>query len=150
MPFTRLSSRLTLLYKLIIPLVGVAGLTCYVWVILSQHWLLELHGVLALSLFTILLLFTVTVSIRIRHVAYNDSFIQVRNYGQPILIPNTEYRMLELGEFPFSFLYRLRTSNANPQFLGSFSEALKLVVNNSFEPENIAVARRVLSRNRLN
>jgi hypothetical protein len=151
MPFIRLSSRLTFAYKLAIPLIGLTGLVVYVWLILSQHWLLELHGVIALFFLAMLMLFGALISSRIKYVSYNESFIQVANYGQPVLIPIAEYQLLRPALAPFGLLYSLRTSTTNSLFLSSISGTLGKIIQSgsvserSFEPENVTIARKELA-----
>jgi hypothetical protein len=124
MPFIRLSSRLTLAYKLLIPIMGLLGLIAYVWVMLAQNWLLEAHGVVAAFLFGLLLLFIFSISLRIKHVAYNHDFIRVRNYGAAVLIPADQFRRLEPVGFPLDVLSRLHTATGSSLFLMSYGDFL--------------------------
>jgi len=152
MPFVRLSSRLTFVYKLLIPLIGLLVLSAYTCLILTQHWLLELHGVIALSFLLLLSVFTLSISLRIRYISYNESFIRIRNYGPAVLIPITEYQLLVPATFPFEFLCRLRTAKTSSLFLGSFTETLASITqldsvfNGSLEPRNVTVARKLLQK----
>jgi hypothetical protein len=151
MTFIRLSSRLTFTYKLLIPLIGLVLLSGYTWLILAQHWLLELHGVIALGFLLLLAIFMLSISLRIRYVAYNESFIRIRNYGSATLIPIADYQLLTPAAFPFGLLYRLRTTKTSSLFLGSFTETLantiqlNSVLNGFLEPSNVTIARKALS-----
>ncbi|WP_152559867.1 hypothetical protein [Hymenobacter sp. IS2118] len=148
MPLIRLSSRVTLFYKLIVPLVGLLALGVYASVIVAYQWPWELHGVLLGALGALLLLFTGTTALPIRHVAYNEEFIHIRNYGAAQLFPVQEYRLLEPAYF---VMMRLRLVDRSFLFLGSFPGLLGGVVNDSgsvlngsLEPPSINVARRIL------
>jgi hypothetical protein len=155
MPFVRLSSRLTFVYKLLIPLIGLLILSGYTCIILTQHWLLELHGVIVLFFLLLLSIFILSISLRIRYVAYNESFIRVRNYGAAVLIPIAEYQSLTPAVFPFGPLYRLRTSRTSNLFLSSFTGTLVNIVqldsvlNGFLEPRNVMIARKALTLKRV-
>ncbi|MBF9239991.1 hypothetical protein I2I05_21550 [Hymenobacter sp. BT683] len=148
MPFIRLSSRVTLFYKLIIPLVGLLALGVYAGAIVAHQWPWELHGVLLGALGALLALFTGMTALPIRHVEYNEEFIRIRNYGAAQLFPVQEYRLLEPAYF---VLMRLRLVGRSFLFLGNFPGLLGNVVNNpagalndSLEPASVNVARRTL------
>ncbi|NVO86412.1 hypothetical protein [Hymenobacter terrestris] len=148
MPFIRLSSSVTLFYKLIVPFGGLLVLGVYASVIAAHQWPWELHGVLLGALGALLLLFTGTTALPIRHVAYNAEFIRIRNYGAAQLFPVQEYRRLEPAYF---VMMRLHLLDRSFLFLGSLPGLFARLVNNSgsvlngsLEPPSINVARRTL------
>jgi hypothetical protein len=150
MQLTRLSSRLTLVYKVLIPAGGLVGLAVYVALLLTQHWLLELHAVIAACGLAMWLLIVLVVSLRIRHVAYNKEFIRVRNYGRPLLLPAADFVSLLPALLPG--YYYLRTRTHRLLFIGSVSDTLgKMLLGNPMldgfripEPENISAAQATL------
>jgi hypothetical protein len=150
MPFIQLSSRVTLLYKLIIPLGGLLSWSVYASLVVAQQWLWELHGVVLGFLLLLLALFTVMLSLPIRHVAYNEEFLRVRNYGPAQFLPSSEYLLFEPAYF---LLTRLRLVGGRSYlFMGSFPGLLSRFVNHpgdvlnaQLEPASIDVARRTLA-----
>ncbi|MDO7852801.1 hypothetical protein [Hymenobacter convexus] len=143
MPFTLLSSRLTLAYKVVIPIVTLLGLGVYVVLIITQHWLLELHAVVAAFGLAMWLLFVLIISVRIRHVAYNESFIRVRNYGLWVQFPASEFIWLESS---LMWPSRLRTSSGSYLFLPDYFGTLTTLIQQSDEPITITTARRILTK----
>ncbi|GAA3991119.1 hypothetical protein [Hymenobacter antarcticus] len=144
MSFTYLSSRLTLAYKLLIPIVTLLGLGIYMVLMLTQHWPLELHGVVALFSFVVWLLFVLLFSLKIRHIAYNDSFIRIKNYGPWIQIPNSEYILLDSGSLPG--LYQFRVLTGEYLFLASYFGTLAAQFRQGGEPVSVTIARRTLTK----
>ena len=121
-PFIRLSSRVTLLYKMIIPLGGLLAWGVYAGLVVAHQWLWELHGAVLGFLLLLLTLFIGTLSLPIRHVAYNEECLSVRNYGAAQLIPSSEYLLFEPAYF---LLMRLRLVGGRSYlFMGSLSGML--------------------------
>ena len=151
MPFIRLSSRVTLFYKLIVPISGLLAWGVYAGLVVAHQWLWELHGVVLGFGLLLLALFTGTLSLPIRHVAYNEEFLRVRNYGAALLIPSSEYLLFEPAYF---LLVRLRLAGGRsflflgsfPGLMGQLANAPADVLNGSLEPAAIDVARRTLAR----
>jgi len=141
----------TLFYKVFIPLSGLLACGVYAGLIVAGHWLWELHGVV-LGFFVLLLaLFTSIVSLPIRHVAYNEEFIRIRNYGPAQLFPAQEYRLLGPAYFGMGLMRLSLVGGQRFLFLASFPSILGEVVSNpmhvldvSSEPAYINVARRTL------
>jgi len=150
-PFIRLSSCVTLFHKLVIPIGGLLAWGVYAGLVVAHQWVWDLHGVVLGFVLLLLALFTGTVSLPIRHVAYNEEFLRVRNYGAAQLIPSSEYLLFEPAYF---MLMRLRLVGGRSfLFLGSFSgmmghlaNAPVDVLNGSLEPAAVDVARRTLGR----
>ena len=113
----------------------------------------DLHGVVLGFVLLLLALFTNTVSLPIRHVAYNEEFLRVRNYGAAQLIPSSEYLLFEPAYFMLMRLRLRLVGGRSFLFLGSFSgmmghlaNAPVDVLNDSLEPAAVDVARRTLER----
>jgi hypothetical protein len=143
MTFILLSSRLTRAYKLLLPVAALLGLGIYVGLMVTQHWNLEFHAVVALFGCVLWLLFVLLVSIRIRHIAYNESFIRIRNYGRWVQIPASDYVLVDPG---FPGFYQLRTSTGKHLFLVSYFGTLSTLIQPNDEPAAITTARRILAK----
>lgn len=145
MPFSSLSSRLTFAYKLLIPVATLAALGIYVFLMLTRRWPMELHGVVAACFLGMWLLFVLLISLRIRHVAYNKTFIRVKNYRTFIQFSAKEYVFIVPCFMPE--FYRLRTSTHEYLFLANYVDTMiSLLTHNPNGPESIRTARSVLSR----
>ena len=151
MPFIRLSSRVTLFHKLILPIGGLLAWGAYAGLVFAYHWSWELHGVVVPFTALLLALFFCLISLPIRHVSYNGEFIRVRNYGAAQLFPAQEYLLLEPAYLGLGLMRLSLVGGQRFLFLASFPSILGEVVskpvdvlNTSSEPDYIVVARRTL------
>ena len=134
MPFIRLSSRVTLFFKLIIPVGGLSAWGIYAGLVVAHQWLWELHGVVLGFMLMLLALIAGTLSLPIRHVTYNEECLRVRNYGAAQLIPSSEYLLFEPAYF---MLMRLRLVGGRSYlFMGSFPGLLSHLVNHPVDALN--------------
>lgn len=120
------------------------ALGAYAVLVFTQHWPLELHLVIIAFFLVIWLLFVTLISVRIRHIFYDSTAIQVKNYSTSKLMPSNAYWSLTLT---FSRLYRLRTTEGDILFMTSFFDTLANATDFlASEPASIVTARKTLAR----
>ena len=96
----------------------------------------------ALFGFALWLLFVLIISAKLRHIAYNDSFIRIKNYGLWMQLAASDYISLDAS---LPGLYQLRTSTGKYLFLAGYFGSLGTLLQQSSEPTAITNARRVLA-----